>query len=272
VLEITLIDSLPAGEQLNVTFGDASQGSPGFTVQTFIEEASPLSVRLRAAPDAAWVELARPAVRIGGTSPHQIVLTAPSRVAKGRSFDMHLRVEDIWGNPAQLEAPVSFDEPVACEVRVPASGWTRVAMTLSESGFHRLGAHVAGTNILRAISNPIEVVDDAVVEQLYWGDLHAQSVIGCGARSIAARDKAQGWQTPRRGLRLPAYGSFYGSRAAHNLPTRNRRRPTGVFDDDCSIAVVGGWTGGHCCCCWPAGGRDHNEPRYMTSVFPRSRM
>ena len=186
VLEITLIDSLPAGEQLNVTFGDASQGSPGFTVQTFIEEASPLSVRLRAAPDAAWVELARPAVRIDGTSPHQIVLTAPSRVAKGRSFDMHVRVEDIWGNPAQLDAPVSFDEPVACEARVPASGWTRVAMTLSEPGFHRIGAHVAGTNILRATSNPIEVVDDAVVEQLYWGDLHAQSVIGCGARSIDA--------------------------------------------------------------------------------------
>jgi hypothetical protein len=186
VLVITLVDPLPAGEQLNVAFGDASQGSPGFTVQTFIEEESPLSVRLRAAPDAGWVELARPTVPIVGTSPHRIVLTAPSRVAKGLSFDLHVRVEDVWGNPARLEAPVSFDKPLACEVHVPASGWMRVAMTLAEPGFHRLVAQVAAATIPRATSNPIEVVDDAVVEQLYWGDLHAQSVIGCGARSIDA--------------------------------------------------------------------------------------
>jgi hypothetical protein len=186
VLAVTLIDSLPAGERLDVTFGDTSQGSPGFTVQTFMEEASPLAVRLRTAPDAAWVELARPTVRIVGTTPHQIVLTAPSRVANGHPFELHVRVEDAWGNPSTLEAPVLFDEPVACEVLIPSTGWTRVTMTLPESGFHRLVAHVAGLPVLRAVSNPVEVVDGTVVEQLCWGDLHAQSVIGCGARSIDA--------------------------------------------------------------------------------------
>src|SRR5688572_15342465 len=62
VLFVALPDGLAPGETLRVRFGAADGGSPGFIAQSFIEEGSPLSVRLRAAPDAPWAELARPAV------------------------------------------------------------------------------------------------------------------------------------------------------------------------------------------------------------------
>ena len=48
-----------------------------------------------------------------------------------------------------------------------------------------LAAWSDGMPSLVASSNPIEV--GAVLDaQLYWGDLHAQSSIGCGSRSIDA--------------------------------------------------------------------------------------
>ncbi|MEO8134157.1 MAG: DUF3604 domain-containing protein, partial [Betaproteobacteria bacterium] len=186
VLFVALPDGLPAGERLDVHFGEASEGSPGFTVQTFIEEASPLAVRLLATPESHWVELARPTVRIAGAAAHRLVLTAPSRVAAGQPFELHLRIEDAWGNPSTLDTPIRFDAPLSREVTLPDSGWMRIEATLSPPGIHRLTAGATGEPAFHATSNPVEVVPGALDAQLCWGDLHAQSVIGCGARSIDA--------------------------------------------------------------------------------------
>jgi len=185
VLFVALPEGLAASEPLRLRFGAADGGSPGFTVQTFIEEASPLAVRMRLASDAEWIELARPAVRIDGSAAHAIVLTAPSRVAKGAPFSLHLRAEDEWGNPARLDRPIAI-RALGRDVALPPEGWTRVDIALDTPGIHRLDAVVPGVPALAATSNPIEVVDGPVGDLLCWGDLHAQSVIGCGARSIDA--------------------------------------------------------------------------------------
>jgi hypothetical protein len=185
VLFVSLPEGLAAGERITVSFGDRTRGSPGFTVQTFIEEASPLSVRLLLEPDSTWSELAHPAVEVVGASPHRLLLTAPSRVPLGKSFDLHLRVEDEWGNPSALSGIVHIGEPIDVDVTLPACGWLRFAATLSEPGVHRLAARSDGVPSLDASSNPIEV-SAALDTQLYWGDLHAQSSIGCGSRSIDA--------------------------------------------------------------------------------------
>ncbi|MBK9704971.1 MAG: DUF3604 domain-containing protein [Betaproteobacteria bacterium] len=185
VLFVAFPEGLAAGEQIAVTFGDRTLGCPGFTVQTFIEEASPLSVRLLPGPDSSWSELAHPAVEVVGASPHRLVLTAPSRVVAGESFDLHLRVEDEWGNPSALGGIVHIGAPIGVDVTLPPCGWLRFPATLSQPGVHRLAARSDGMPSLVASSNPIEV--GAVLDvQLYWGDLHAQSSIGCGSRSIDA--------------------------------------------------------------------------------------
>jgi hypothetical protein len=185
VLFVELPHGMRADTACTLRFGDPSSGSPGFTVQTFIEEESPLLVRVRLPEADAWVEIARPTVRIEGAEAHAIVLTAPSRVNAGESFELQVRAEDIWGNPARLDAPIVLEPPLAREVVMPSCGWTRVAVTLHARGVQRLHAHTQGARTLRATSNPIAVGDGAG-PRLYWGDLHAQSVIGCGARSIDA--------------------------------------------------------------------------------------
>lgn len=186
ILFVELPQGLAAGERCALRFGDAKRGSPGFTVQTFIEEASPLSVRLLLPPGDAWIDLVRPTVQIVGAAPHRLVLTVPSRVGVGECFDLHVRVEDAWGNPALLADPVRLAAPLAGEIVLPPSGWTRVPTALHEAGVHRLQARTGGALALSATSNPVEVVARNAATRLYWGDLHAQSVIGCGARSIDA--------------------------------------------------------------------------------------
>ena len=189
VLFVALPEGLPARETVNARFGSGLEGAPGFTAQTFIEEGSPISVRLRVAADAPWSEIARPQVRITGGAAQRLVLTAPSRVAAGKPFTLHLRAEDEWGNPAVLHAPVRIDAPVSREVTMPPQGWLRVEACAPDPGIHRIGAQVSfapSQPTMAAVSNPIEVVDGPVEELLCWGDLHAQSVIGCGARSIDA--------------------------------------------------------------------------------------
>ena len=186
VLFVELLDGLDANEPLRMAFGgDAASG--GFTVQTFIEEASPLAIRARRSTDEEWIEIARPAVRIVGAAPHRVVLTAPSRVSAGGDFSLHVRVEDVWGNPAQLATPVHLEAPFDRDIAVGDEGWTRVGVRIDAVGVHRIGGHaiIDGTTSF-AQSNPVEVVAGPVTELLCWGDLHAQSVIGCGARSIDA--------------------------------------------------------------------------------------
>ena len=186
IVFVELCDGLQAGGVVALRFGDGRRGSPGFRVQTFIEEASPSSLRWQARDGAPWVEFARHTVQIVGARPERLVVTVPSFVAAGKPFDAHVRVEDRWGNPAALDAPleVEIGSGARTRVTVPTSAWTRSPLHLHAEGVHRLDARTRGPLDLRATSNPIVV--SAAALPLFWGDLHAQSVIGCGARSIDA--------------------------------------------------------------------------------------
>lgn len=149
-------------------------------VQTFVEEACPLSVRLDATGTGEWVEVARPCMRVAGGVPHRLVATAPTDVAVGEAFRLHLRIEDVWGNPA--EAPATRVEVMGQAIALEAST-ALVRLRLDRPGVHRIAAR-AGS--LSAESNPILCHATPPALRRYWGDIHAQSAIGCGARSIEA--------------------------------------------------------------------------------------
>lgn len=187
VLFVELPDGLARRECVDLHYGDAKSGSPGFHVQSFIEEASPFSLRWQAADGGPWVEFARHAISVEGTQPACLVVTVPSRVRAGTPISVHLRVEDRWGNPAALDEPVELAGPMAAQlVTVPASGWLRVSMIAPGVGIHRIAATARGASGLSALSNPMEVCGDDAGSPLFWGDLHGQSIIGCGARTIDA--------------------------------------------------------------------------------------
>ena len=183
VLFVELLDPLAAGERLELRFGDGAQGSPGARVQTFIEEASPLSVRLRPSLAARWIEIADLAARVVGTDAHALVATAPSRVAAGEPFRVHLRVEDAWGNPATgFEGVFELDDGTSVALRSSEGSIAELETTLHAPGVHRLAVRQRA-GALAATTNPVSC-EAAPAERLYWGDLHGQSLIGCGARTV----------------------------------------------------------------------------------------
>lgn len=211
---IELLDRVAADTVIRIAFGEGVEGGPGLTAQTFIEEASPLSIRLSVAPrpefptgaggspstlaSREFVEVARPTIRVVGTDAHRLVLTVPSCGRRGEAVSAHLRVEDRWGNPARLDHPVVVSG-VDSALKLPPSGWCRFEVRFAEAGVHRLHARVDALADFATTSNPIRIEDGVsaragpstaekvgTAPMLVWGDPHAQSVIGCGARTIDA--------------------------------------------------------------------------------------
>lgn len=184
VIYVEAIAPIGAGERVELRFGDDRDGSPGATVQTFIEEASPLSVRVRPGLDGDWVEIDRIEVAVEGTTAHALVATAPSKVTIDEPFEIRLRVEDRWGNPASgVDAEFEVEGAGSCRVRSSEGSHARVDAVLHTEGVHRLNVRQREGD-LAATTNPIDAAPRHD-RRLYWGDMHGQSLIGCGARSVS---------------------------------------------------------------------------------------
>ncbi|WP_206030234.1 hypothetical protein [Roseomonas sp. AR75] len=155
----------------------------GLGVQTFMEERAPLSLRIDPRGADSWTEVARLHLRVLGGAPHMLVATAPSDVAVGESFAVHLRVEDVWGNPARFPPMRVEIGGASGTIRAEEGAMLRLTLRLDAPGVHRLAARTE-TGLV-AESNPILCHATPPAQRRRWGDIHAQSSIGCGARAIA---------------------------------------------------------------------------------------
>src|SRR6185437_6947526 len=178
---------LSSGDNIIVRYGDRQGGSPGARVQTFIEEQSSISIRLDPFGTDDWRELARPAIKVVGGPVARLVIVAPSRVSVGEMFRVLVRADDIWGNPAADFA----GEVRLCGDDSDESGPLRFCGGIAEASyrFNRPGTHrLKVANFAQSVScesNPIECSERSPALRIYWGDIHAQSSIGCGNRAIA---------------------------------------------------------------------------------------
>lgn len=178
-LTLTFTDGLPATQTVDVGFG----GTPGFEAQTFIETPCRMRVLTREAGAEEWSVLGEAATEVIGSSAARLVATAPSVVRPGESFRVHLRIEDMWGNPASnLDTEVTLAETVTARIIGTDGAFAWVDLTLDTEGVHRLEA-VASELGFATVSNPVRCTTEAD-RQIYWGDIHAQSSIGCGAQSV----------------------------------------------------------------------------------------
>ncbi len=172
VFEIDLLDALLPGAEVAMRFNSRAQ--------TFIEEASAMAVRARAG-SGEWTEVGQLVVEVVGAAAHRGVLVAPSDVMRGESFELAFRVEDEWGNPAKSPARPAI-EGASIEPLPDLPGVLRWTARIDGEGIVRLAAKGA----LPAISNPVRIHAAAPARRIHWGDIHAQCLIGCGARTIDA--------------------------------------------------------------------------------------
>ncbi len=188
VFRVTVSGSpLRKDDVLTITFGDRSRGGPGARAQTCIEEACRLSVRVDPDGGGTWTEVAAPAVAIVGGPVDRLVAVAPSTVAVGEEFRLLIRAEDAWGNPAHgYEGTLHIGDPIGGKLEMPRSvgGVTLVMVRLDAAGIYRLEISDPARGLL-AVSNPVECHEVRPSFRVFWGDLHAQCLIGCGARSLS---------------------------------------------------------------------------------------
>lgn len=176
--------ALQPGEQVTVTYGDRRKGGPGFRSQTFQEARHYFWVDVDSAGDGNIVTLPEPPYLsiVGGTA-EKLIVTVPSMVVEGEQFQIQVRAEDAWGNPAtayrgtvviqsgNVRAPIerlTFDEAHK-GVR-----WIEGCTTM-QAGIHRLVAVDEETG-LTAESNPTLCEATKAPYNLYWGDSHGGQI------------------------------------------------------------------------------------------------
>ena len=178
---------LREGDTLTIRFGDRRQGSPGWRLQTNVENNVELKTSIDAFATYEFCELPAPAFDLvcGPAASWKAIL--PSLAVKGEPFRLALVAEDVWGNPSnQVDAVLSLTSslpirglPETVTVR-PGTGPVVIENLVADAaGDLDLTVKAAGREVARA--NPLRVVAAAKVRR-YWADLHGQSgeTIGMG--------------------------------------------------------------------------------------------
>src|SRR3954451_20749604 len=179
---------LRQGDTLTIRFGDRRQGSPGWRLQTNVEE----NVELRSSVDAfatyEFCELKHPAFDLvaGPAASWKAIL--PSLAVVGEPFRLAIVAEGMWGNPTAdaeqaftlVASPPLRGLPEKIQIKRGERPRVVEGLVAGSEGDVDLRLMADGREVARA--NPLRVVARAPLRR-YWGDLHGQSgeTIGMGS-------------------------------------------------------------------------------------------
>ena len=192
---------LRAGDTLTIRLGDRRRGSPGFRLQTNVEN----NVELRTSVDAfatyEFCELPdQPAFDLVAGPVARWKAILPSLVMTGEQFRLAIVAEDIWGNPTEdATAELSFETSrklrgLPDRIAISKGNCPLVIEKLVAESEGDIELKVLTGGKVVAQANPLRVVAAAPLRR-FWGDLHGQSgeTIGMGTAEdyfYYARDKA----------------------------------------------------------------------------------
>lgn len=184
--------SLYEGDQLVFTFGDTSQGSPGIQLKTSREAEYIFKVFVDPFGTGLYKPIENsPFITIIGEKVDQIQIVAPSQAVVGDPFKVTVRSLDVYGNRSDpYRGKVSF-QAADSAAKLPES----YAFTVNDTGAHTFNdlvlnepglqkITITDENGLKAVSNPIRVLDKKPELKLYWGDAHGQTKETVGTGSV----------------------------------------------------------------------------------------
>jgi hypothetical protein len=192
---------LRAGDTLTIRLGDRRQGSPGYRLQTNVENNVELRTSIDAFATYEFCELPRqPAFDLVAGPVARWKAILPSLAVVGEPFRLAIVAEDMWGNPtddasATLELKSSHPlRGLPDRISIKQGDGPRVIENLVAESAGDLDLNVVAAGQLVTNANPLRVVEAAPLRR-YWGDLHGQSgeTIGMGTAEAYfsyARDKA----------------------------------------------------------------------------------
>jgi hypothetical protein len=192
---------LRQGDTLTIRMGDRRQGSPGFRLQTNVEEHVELKTSVDAFATYEFCELPeQPAFDLVAGPAASWKAIWPSLAVVDEPFRLAVVAEDAWGNPtADAEAAIKLTPSrtvrgLPDSVTINKGDGPRVFENLVVESEGDLDLSIAIKDAEVARANPLRAVATATVRR-YWGDLHGQSgeTIGMGSAEAYfryARDAA----------------------------------------------------------------------------------
>lgn len=171
---------MSAGDTITVVFGDTSEGSPGYRLQTFCESAYEFRVLADVCATGVFLPIATHAIDVCAGAISKWVLTAPSLRRTDETFSLGIRGEDEWGNASDqtpehllLRADAEVAGLPASVTFVPGARGTRVnGLSIASPGTYRFEILTPEGDVV-SLSNPLVIKADGPAS--YWGDLHGQS-------------------------------------------------------------------------------------------------
>lgn len=190
--------ALESGETVTVTYGDHSEGSNGFRVQTFATDGFPLPLYVDLEGQGNFLALPLQPYRIVGLQTYAVRGFAPSVLQVGEPFTLSVRSEDIHYNRATGNFPayqVTLNGEPFAELQAADSAITLMNnVTLAEPGVYRFGFASPEGRVVGS-SNPIWVREQPF-RRVYWGETHGHTAFAQGQGSADgytrfARDDAR---------------------------------------------------------------------------------
>jgi hypothetical protein len=174
---------LEPGDTITLTYGDTSGGGRGLGLQSHSNDQVifPVLVDLDGGGEP-WTPV-WPSFEVHGRPEVAFVnLVAPSVVEIGEPFEVAVRSEDRFKNPASGAALAYTLVLDGEEVRRLAAGGPALqvisGLRIDDSGVHRFEV-VSADGSLRATSNPIVAREDPS-SRVFWGDLHGHCGLADG--------------------------------------------------------------------------------------------
>jgi uncharacterized protein DUF3604 len=192
---------LRAGDTLTIRLGDRRQGSPGFRLQTNVEERVELKTSIDAFATYEFCELPdQPAFDLVPGPAASWKAIWPSLAVVGEPFRLAIVAEDAWGNPttdASRSVKLIPSRPVRGlpdGISIQPGDRPHVIENLVADSEGELDLRMMANDEELTRANPLRVVKAAPLRR-YWGDLHGQSgeTIGMGSAEAYfryARDAA----------------------------------------------------------------------------------
>jgi hypothetical protein len=179
-------------DTLTIRMGDRRQGSPGFRLQTNVEERVELKTSVDAFATYEFCELPeQPAFDLVPGPATTWKAIWPSLAVAGEPFRLAIAAEDAWGNPTpDAEAVLTLTPSRSVRglperVVIHQGDGPRVLENLVVESEGDLDLAISIENMDVARANPMRVFTTVPVRR-YWGDLHGQSGETIGMGSVEA--------------------------------------------------------------------------------------
>lgn len=181
---------LRAGDQIIVEIGDRSGGSPGYRMQTNVEDTFEFKTLVDALATYEFVELPQsPVLKLVSGPPVSYRIVLPTQRAIGDKFKVAVIPEDRWGNPTYFpDAALRLSGHPALpnlDRAFPGKGMSGplVIEGLSVDGAGDYTINLTdGNGRTLATSNPMRV-SQIIDLKPYWADMHGQSEETVGTNS-----------------------------------------------------------------------------------------